>query len=79
MAAFHLRDIPDETYARLRARATASGRSINAELLRMLEAELAAPPLESFDARLDRLLAEYTAGPGAPDVAAVIREDRDSR
>ena len=36
MAAFHLRDIPDETYARLRARAEANGRSINAELLRLL-------------------------------------------
>lgn len=79
MAAFHLRNIPDETYARLRARATANGRSINAELLRLLEAELGAPPTESFNERLDRLLAEYTAGPDAPDVVALIREDRDSR
>jgi plasmid stability protein len=79
MAAFHLRDIPEETYARLRARAAANGRSINAELLRLLEEELGAPPSESFDERLDRLLAEYTAGPDAPDVVAGLREDRDSR
>ena len=78
-AAFHLRDIPDETYARLRARAEANGRSINAELLRLLEAELGAPPSESFNDRLNRLLAEWTAGPDAPDAVELIREDRDSR
>lgn len=78
MAAFHLRDIPDETYARLRARAARNGRSINAEVLGIVERELGLPDGEELLARLRELHAEWTLPPDAPRPEDIIREDRDS-
>ena len=40
MATLHVRNVPDQLYERLRERATASGRSIGAEIVVVLEAEL---------------------------------------
>ena len=79
MAAFHLRDIPDDTYARLRERAARNGRSINAEVLWIVDKQLGGPTEEEFKARLDRLLEEWTRPPDAPTPESLIRADRDSR
>lgn len=79
MAAFHLRDIPDDTYARLRERAARNGRSINAEVLWIVDKELGGPTEEEFNARLDRLLGEWTRPADAPAPEDLIRADRDSR
>lgn len=74
----HIRGVPVDLYDRLRERAEGNGRSLNAEVIDVLDAAL--EPKRSFDevmasveerARrlgLDRL----------PDPAALIREDRDS-
>ena len=79
MAAFHLRDIPEETYARLRERAARNGRSINAEVLWIVDKELGGPDPEELIARLARLRAEWTLPPDAPRPEELIRADRDSR
>jgi plasmid stability protein len=77
MAAFHLR-LPDELYARLRRRAASEGRSINAEVVQILERDLARPDPSEFMRRLDELLSEWTIPPGAPMPEELIRADRDS-
>lgn len=77
MAAFHLRDIPPETYARLRRRAERHGRSINAEVLWILEQELGRPSGEELVERLRKLRAEWTLPPDFPRPEDLIREDRD--
>ena len=77
MAAFHLR-LPDELYARLRKRAQADGRSINAEIVAIVEAELERPDPEDFMQRLDELLSGWTIPPDAPMPEDIIRTDRDS-
>ncbi len=77
MAAFHLRDIPDDTYAQLRERAARNGRSINAEVLWIVDRELGRPSGEELLQRLRRLRAEWTLPPDAPRPEDLIREDRD--
>lgn len=37
MATLHVRNVPDELYARLRLRAEANGRSIGAEVVQLLD------------------------------------------
>jgi plasmid stability protein len=79
VAAFHLRNIPDELYERLRARARSNGRSVNAEIRSILERELARPTHDDFMRRLDDLHARWKLSPDAPAPEDLIREDRDSR
>jgi plasmid stability protein len=77
VAAFHLR-LPDELYERLRKRAGAEGRSINGEIVAILEAELDRPDHGDFTRKLDELLSEWTIPPGGPMPEELIRADRDS-
>jgi plasmid stability protein len=77
VAAFHLR-LPDDLYERLRKRAAADGRSINAEIITILERDLARPQPGEFMRRLGELRAEWTIPPGAPMPEELIRADRDS-
>jgi len=77
MAAFHLR-LPDELYGRLRERARSDGRSINAEIVAILERDLSRPTHEDFMRRLDELRERMTLPAGVPMPEELIREDRDS-
>jgi hypothetical protein len=77
VAAFHLR-LPDELYSRLRERARRDGRSINAEVVTILEAELDRPDPGDFMRKLDELLSGWTIPAGAPMPEELIRADRDS-
>lgn len=77
MAAFHLR-LPDELYERLRKRAGTEGRSINAEVVSILERDLARPGPAEFMQKLDELRSRWTIPPGAPRPEDMIRADRDS-
>ena len=79
MAAFHLRNIPDDLYERLRERAREDGRSVNAEILTILEQELVRPSTEEFMRRLDDLRSRWTLSPDAPKPEEIIRKARDSR
>ena len=78
MANFHLRDIPEPAYAKLQARAEKAGRSVNRELLQIVEKELARPTPEELDARLQRLRRRLRLPADAPRPEDLIREDRDS-
>ena len=77
MAAFHLR-LPDELYARLRTRADSEGRSINAEIVAIIERELDRPDPKEFIRKLDELRSRMTLPPGTPMPEEIIRADRDS-
>jgi antitoxin FitA len=79
VAAFHLRNIPDDLYARLRERARADGRSVNAEILSILDRALARPSADELEARLRDLHRRIRLSPDAPTPEQLIREDRDSR
>jgi plasmid stability protein len=75
----HIRNVPDDVYVALRARAEREGRSMSAEVVAILRRTL----LRRRDA--DELLAELRAtrerAPLPPDAARpedVIREDRDA-
>ena len=77
MAAFHLR-LRDELYERLRKRAGTEGRSINAEIVSILERDLARPDPTEFLRKLDELRSRWTIPPDAPMPEDIIRADRDS-
>jgi plasmid stability protein len=79
VAAFHLRNIPDRLYRRLKARAKRNGRSVNAELIEILEFELDRPSPEELNAELARLQSSIRLRPGAPTPEELIRHDRDTR
>jgi plasmid stability protein len=44
MAILHVRNVPDDLYERLKKRAAAERRSLSAEVIALLDSELAAPP-----------------------------------
>ncbi len=75
----YIRDVPDVLYKRLRARAKRNGRSLNAEVLGVLDA---AVRQDQSDAQITQRLAEMVreAGlpPGAPKPEELIRELRDA-
>lgn len=80
VAAFHLRNIPDRLYRRLKARAKRNGRSVNAELIEILEEALERPTPEELDAMLAHLHATTPPlPPDAPKPEDVIREGREER
>ncbi len=76
----YVRDVPEPLYKRLRARARRNGRSLNAEVLEILE-EVAdrETDAESITQRLAEIAAEVDWPPDAPTPEQLIREDRDSR
>jgi len=83
MAQVLVRDLPEETVARLKEKAAQAGRSLEAELREILN--LAAQP--SYEKRKQEALAVLDAvraksppwQPGEPMAEDLIREDRDSR
>ena len=79
MATLHVRNIPDDLYARLRRRAEAASRSISAEVVTLLGDVL--PPDQrrlAIRAALRRIERRRLARrPGGPSAVEMIREDRD--
>ncbi|WP_338665894.1 plasmid stabilization protein [Pararoseomonas sp. SCSIO 73927] len=78
-----VRNVDDEVIARLRARASAHGRSIEAEHREILRAALSDEAarrreVEALRAEFRRLQAEAPNRDG-PTAEQMIREDRDSR
>lgn len=79
-----VRDIPEQTYKRLRARAKNLGRSLNAEILDILAEkdrwEMRRLEIDKVLPDLRRLREEVAREhPNAPDSVMLIREDRDRR
>ncbi len=83
MAQVLVRDLPEETVARLKEKAAEAGRSLEAELREILN-QAAQPSHEQRKrealAVLDAIRARSRPWqPGEPTAADMIREDRDSR
>lgn len=69
-----IRNVPDELHHELRLRALKEGTSLSEYLLRLARRDLAKPTMAEW---LDRVRSREAVDLG--DVAALIREDRDSR
>jgi plasmid stability protein len=79
-----VRNIPRETYKRMRARAKNLGRSLNAEILGILAEkdswEIRRREIAKVLPEIRRVREEIAREfPDAPDSVTLIREDRDSR
>jgi plasmid stability protein len=80
MATLYVRDVPEKLYKRLRARARRNGRSLNAEVLELIdEAVLRELTSDEITDRLAELAAEIDLPPDAPRPEDIIREERDRR
>jgi plasmid stability protein len=78
--ALHIRNVPADVVETLRRRAESHGRSLNAEVLRILtssaERERQDTPITN---RLEELARRVNLPPDAPTPEELIREDRDRR
>ncbi len=80
MATLYVREVPEKLYKRLRARARRNGRSLNAEVLELIdEAVLRELTSEEITERLAELAAEINLPPDAPKPEDIIRRERDRR
>ena len=80
MATLYVRDVPERLYKRLRARARRNGRSLNAEVLELIdEAVLRELTSDEITDRLAELAAEIDLPPDAPRPEDIIRQERDHR
>src|SRR5687768_11184092 len=78
MATLYVRDVPDDLYRRLRARAQAEGRSVTAETIVLLRRALGSSAVSQREL-LDRIAARRPFDPaavGAPTSTELLREDR---
>ena len=73
-----MREIPPELLEKLRERAARNGRSMNSELLAILEGELSRPNPEAWLRQLDELRERYAGRTWDPPPEILVREDRDS-
>lgn len=76
----HIRNLPEPIYDKLKRRATVNRRSLNAEVLALLSAELEEERREGeITRRLRELAYEINLPADAPKPEEIIREMRDSR
>ena len=80
MPDLHVRNVPEETYSRLRCRAEQHHRSISAEIIAMLseveEIEPAAMRFDTFLEIADHIRQASPLPPGAQSSAELLREER---
>jgi plasmid stability protein len=80
MATLYVRDVPEKLYKRLRARARRNGRSLNAEVLELIDdAVLRELTSDEITERLAELAAAIDLPPEAPRPEDIIRQERDRR
>jgi plasmid stability protein len=80
LATLYVRDVPEKLYKRLQARARRNGRSLNAEVLELIdEAVLRGLTSDEITDRLAELAAEIDLPPDAPRPEDIIRQERDRR
>lgn len=75
MTHVQIRDVPETTHRRLKAKAALEGSSLNDFLLRRLDEIASRPTLAEWLERIEREQEPYTGTPAA----TLIREDRDRR
>lgn len=87
MATLHVRNVPDDLYARLQQLASSQNRSISAQLITLLETALP-PETQQSQSEKPKSITEILAQShrrrrvnpadfGLPDSTTLIREDRD--
>lgn len=74
----YVRDVPEQTLRLLRARARSNGRSVNSEVLEILDEVTGREDAELIAQRLEALAARIGLPADAPRVEDLIREDRES-
>lgn len=80
VATLHVRNVPDDVYVALRARADREGRSMSAEVIAILRRTLLRRrDPDELIADLRTLRERAPLPPGAPKPEDLIREDRDAR
>ena len=80
MATLYVRDVPNTFHKHLRARARRNGRSLNAELLEIIQdVVLRELDAEQITERLAELAAEINLSADAPRPEDIIRAERDRR
>lgn len=78
--ALHVRNVPADVVEALKARADRNGRSLNAELLRVLAEGAARERRDTpITRRLEEIARSIDLSPDAPKPEELIRADRDSR
>jgi antitoxin FitA len=78
MPTLYVRNVPNDVYRRLQARARRNSRSLNAEALNILSAAAAREPHEiAIVERLREIAREIDLPPDAPNPEELIRQDRD--
>lgn len=76
----HIRNLPEPVYDKLKLRAAENHRSLNAEVLALLNAELEEERREGeITRRLRKLAYEINLPADAPKPEEILRELRDSR
>ena len=81
MPILHVRNVPDDLYARIQRLANAKNRSVSAQVIRLLDQALQAEEARQSQARIlacvrSRRVA-YAQNSSAPDSVALLREDRE--
>jgi plasmid stability protein len=80
MATLYIRDVPEVIVTRLKRRAKREGRSLNGEVVALLEASVAEErTLEEVLDGLEALARRINLSPDAPMPEELIRLDRDTR
>ena len=79
MAILHVRNVPEELYARLQERARKDNRSLSAEVIGLLQQALVEAERSQAEilAGISRRRFFRPADVGAPDSTALLREDRE--
>jgi plasmid stability protein len=80
MPIFHVRNVPDDLYARIQQLASNQNRSMSAQVVQLLDQALRAEEARQSQARIlagiRRRRVAYAKNPSAPDSVALLREDR---
>jgi plasmid stability protein len=80
MATLYIRDVPEVIVTRLKRRAKREGRSLNGEVVALLEASVAEErTLEEVLDGMEALAKRINLSPDAPMPEELIRLDRDTR
>jgi antitoxin FitA len=80
VATLYVHDVPEKLYKRLQARARRNGRSLNAEVLELIdEAMLRELTSDEITDRLAELAAQIDLPQDAPRPEDIIRQERDRR
>ncbi len=81
MPILHVRNVPDELYARIQRLAHAKNRSMSAQVIRLLEQALQTEEARQSQARIlagiRRRRVSYTPKSATPDSVTLLREDRE--